>query len=74
MELFQLMPYTYSTPFLSICIPTYNRADFLRLCLKRLQELEGVLPDFEIIVSDNASTDHTASVLEEACTHYGHKL
>ncbi|MDH0493836.1 glycosyltransferase family 2 protein [Comamonas aquatica] len=51
-------------PLLSICIPTYNRAGFLRECLSSLDlaELDDVV---EIVVSDNASTDTTLDVLEE---------
>lgn len=51
-------------PLLSICIPTYNRAGFLRECLSSLDlaDLGGAV---EIVVSDNASTDATLDVLEE---------
>jgi glycosyltransferase involved in cell wall biosynthesis len=49
---------------LSICIPTYNRADTLSRTLEEL----FTHPDFdaakiEVVVSDNASTDHTAEVV-----------
>src|ERR1700744_4628476 len=41
---------------LSICIPTYNRVEFLRWTLdKTLADFPGA----KIIVSDNASTDGT---------------
>ncbi|MCR5866967.1 glycosyltransferase family 2 protein [Aquincola sp. J276] len=51
-------------PILSICIPTYNRAGFLRECLSSLDpaELDGSV---EVVVSDNASTDTTLAVLDE---------
>lgn len=48
---------------LSIIIPTYNRADILKLCLERLMIQEGV--DFEIIVVDDGSTDHTSDIVRE---------
>lgn len=51
-------------PFLSICIPTYNRAGFLRECLSSI-ELADLNCAVEIVVSDNASTDNTLEVLEE---------
>lgn len=51
-------------PLLSICIPTYNREGFLRECLASIQA-EGLYDQFEIVVSDNASTDQTLNVLEE---------
>jgi glycosyltransferase involved in cell wall biosynthesis len=48
---------------LSICIPTYNRAPYLRDCLERC--LKDVVLDFpfEIVVSDNHSTDDTEEVV-----------
>lgn len=46
---------------MSVCIPTYNRANFLR------QAIESVLvqqfKDFELIISDNASDDSTPTVV-----------
>lgn len=48
---------------LSVIIPTYNRAKILKTCLERLIIQEGV--DFEIIVVDDGSTDHTADVVSE---------
>lgn len=44
---------------LSICIPGYNRPDFLAWTLDRL---EVDFPDAEIIVSDDASTEDMSSV------------
>ncbi|QLF71762.1 glycosyltransferase family 2 protein (plasmid) [Peteryoungia desertarenae] len=50
---------------LSICIPTYNRAPFLRYLLNTFVE-QGQLPfRYELVISDNASTDDTAGVIEE---------
>lgn len=49
---------------LSVCIPTYNRADKLRKSLARVVEAVGDRNDIEIIVSDNCSTDNTQAVLE----------
>lgn len=51
-------------PLLSICVPTYNRAGFLRECLASI-EADGAQGRFEVVVSDNASTDDTLSVLQE---------
>lgn len=50
-------------PFLSICIPTYNRAGFLKECLDSLEHCWA--PDIEIVVSDNASTDSTIEMLAD---------
>ena len=49
---------------LSICIPTYNGGDKLRICLECLLKATNGLSDVEIIVSDNGSTDNTSEVLE----------
>ena len=57
----------YVKPLLSICIPTYNRAELLRSALlslmPQLKELEG---EVELVVSDNCSTDDTRQVVEWA--------
>lgn len=53
-------------PLLTISIPTFNRATYLDAALTQLEsELSaiGVGNFIEIIVSDNASTDHTADVV-----------
>ena len=50
-------------PLLSICIPTYNRADLLEYCLENLREFERCDIPFEVVVSDNASEDRTQEVL-----------
>lgn len=54
-------------PLLSICIPTYNRAAWLRASLAfsapQVKAAGGLV---ELIVSDNCSPDETAQVVEEA--------
>jgi len=53
---------------LSIVIPTYNRAEFLRTLLHSIAQ--DMLPwphDLELIISDNASTDTTAEVVAHFC-------
>lgn len=53
-------------PFLSICVPTYNRADSLKNLLQSLvKSKEQLGSDIEICVSNNCSTDETASVIDE---------
>lgn len=53
-----------TTPLVSICVPTYNRATYLR------ESLESILNQdyhpLEILISDNASTDQT----ERICRDY----
>lgn len=50
-------------PRLSICIPTFNRAEILRKTLEHLHQVCDA--DVEIAVTDNASPDHTQQVIEE---------
>jgi len=54
-------------PLLSVCIPTYNRAESLRRSLRwwipQINESGGMV---ELVVSDNCSTDHTPQVIKEA--------
>lgn len=53
-------------PKLSICIPTYNRAVFLRECLESVIAAAGEdRTSVEILVSDNCSTDETPAILEQ---------
>lgn len=50
----------------SICIPTYNRASYLELCLRQFcKQLDVYQNRIEIIVGDNASTDDTGSVVNK---------
>jgi glycosyltransferase involved in cell wall biosynthesis len=49
-------------PKISVLIPTYNRAGYLKESLGSVLSQECV--DFEVIVSDNASTDNTKEVVE----------
>lgn len=54
-----------SMPKVTIAIPTYNRADFLRQALD--SALAQSYPNIEVVVSDNASTDGTANLLASYC-------
>ena len=49
---------------LSICIPTYNRASLLNECLLAIYNTKCNFLDFEVCVSDNASTDDTFSIVD----------
>ena len=48
----------------SIIIPVFNKADLTRRCLEVLPETIADAGTGEVIVVDNASSDHTARVLE----------
>lgn len=49
---------------LSICIPTYNRKDFLKELIKSIIR-EDKEKEIEICISDNASTDGTEEMIKE---------
>lgn len=49
-------------PFFSIVIPTYNRADLLRTAIAII--LQQTYKDFELIISNNCSTDNTSEVVK----------
>jgi glycosyltransferase involved in cell wall biosynthesis len=50
-----------TSPLVTVAIPTWNRAHFLREALQSV--LDQSLKEIEVIVSDNASTDNTAEVV-----------
>ncbi len=49
----------------TVAIPTYNRADFLRQTLAGIAAQHFPREHFEVLVIDNNSTDHTRAVVEE---------
>ncbi|MCD6109269.1 glycosyltransferase family 2 protein [bacterium] len=51
---------------LSIIIPTYNRAEILKDCLRRLNNQDFIKNEFEVIVVDDGSTDNTKEVVKNA--------
>jgi glycosyltransferase involved in cell wall biosynthesis len=58
-------------PLLSLCIPTYNRAQLLQPMLQSLcRQCASLGEDVEIVVSDNASTDATRAVVQAASSVY----
>jgi poly(ribitol-phosphate) beta-N-acetylglucosaminyltransferase len=53
-----------TTPLISLCIPTFNRARYLDSLLRSLTaELAAFPHAFEIVISDNACTDDTPEVV-----------
>jgi glycosyltransferase involved in cell wall biosynthesis len=52
-------------PLVSVVIPTYNRAELLRNALESIFSQEGINEYFriEVIVADDASTDHTSEIV-----------
>ena len=58
-----LVPVDGGNPLVTIAIPTFNRASLLKDCV--VAALSQTYQHFEILVSDNASTDETEEVLRE---------
>ena len=54
---------TGPTPRVSVCVPTYNGAPYLRECLASIQA--QTLGDFEVVIADDASTDATCAIAAE---------
>ena len=54
-------PLDNQAPKISVCLPTYNRAGYLREAIASI--LAQTAADFELIVADNCSTDSTAETV-----------
>ena len=52
-----------TTPFFSIVIPTFNRSDLFPYAVRSI--LNQTFEEFEIIISDNCSTDDTPQVAKQ---------
>ena len=50
-------------PKISICVPTYNGAKYLRECLDDI--LAQSFGDFEVVIADDDSRDETIDIIEE---------
>lgn len=50
---------------ITVVVPTYNRAEFLKKSLKTFTEQAFDFYKYEILVIDNASTDHTSDVVRD---------
>jgi len=58
-------------PVLSICIPTYNRAEYLDKSLNSIvSQKEFNSEDVELVISDNSSTDNTEEVVNKYKNRY----
>lgn len=57
-------------PLVSLCIPTYNRVDALKRCVKSIVGNKYYNPnDVEIVISDNCSTDGTQAYVQSIVTN-----
>jgi len=59
-------------PLVSICMPTCNSEIYLRESLDSIAS--QTYKNTEVIISDNASTDSTISIINEYVEKYGFKL
>lgn len=56
------MPLMSSPPIVSVLIPAWNRERHIEAAVR--SALDQTMPDLEVIVSDNASTDRTCEIVE----------
>jgi glycosyltransferase involved in cell wall biosynthesis len=56
------MKSTESAPAVSVIIPSYNHEQFVEECIQSV--LDQTFQDFEIIITDDASSDHTVQIIE----------
>lgn len=61
---------------LSICIPTFNRAKYLKETIESIvcQEVFKHTNEVELVISDNCSTDETQLVINSFLTKYPEKI
>ena len=65
------MPPSQTPPGLSIFFPAYNDSGTIAsLVLLALQTAETLTPDFEVIVVNDGSADHTGEILDELARTY----
>lgn len=58
------MNYLKGKPMVSICCITYNHEPYIRDCLEGFMMQKTSFP-FEVLIHDDASTDHTADIIRE---------
>ena len=59
-------------PLISVCIPTYNAADYIEETLKTITAQTWT--NLEIIVGDNASTDRTKDIVEAYSERFDNRI
>lgn len=63
------MEMTEKKPKVSVCVVTYNQEKYIRQCLQSIVDQETDF-DFEVIVSDDCSTDGTRAIVHEFAEKY----
>lgn len=60
----------HNIPFVSIIIPTYNRGNYLPITLDSFINQSYPADRFEIIISNNKSTDNTQEIIDDYCSRH----
>ncbi|WP_277679721.1 glycosyltransferase family 2 protein [Gracilibacillus dipsosauri] len=61
------------SPKVSICVPTYQHASYVRQCLENILKQRTNFP-FEIIIGEDESSDGTRDICIEYAEKYPHKI
>lgn len=67
-HLHQTSVFRQATPRISVIVPCYNYAQFLRECVESV--LRQTYKDFEIIIVNDGSPDHTSEVCQQLLSDY----
>ena len=57
-------------PLVTLCIPTYNRSQFLEKCLAQIVCQKGFDERIEVVILDNCSTDNTKEIVKSFTKKY----
>ncbi|MBU1110475.1 glycosyltransferase [Patescibacteria group bacterium] len=66
------MDKTHSSPEISVVIPAYNEEKLIGKCLEALAQQSFPPDNYEVIVVNNASTDHTAEIVHSFAPNFPH--
>src|SRR5664279_5549236 len=63
------MKHPNGRPKVTVCVVTYNQERYIAQCLQSLVDQE-VDFGFEVVVSDDCSSDSTATIIKDFCQRY----
>lgn len=63
----------YAKPLVSVIVTVYNREKWIEKCVNHLIK-EQTFQDFEILLVDNGSTDHSVAVMKECQKKYPERI
>jgi len=67
------MSHEAKPPKISVCVITYNHERYIEQCLRSIVQQETEF-DFEVIVSDDCSTDGTRAIVESLARQYPDRI